>query len=191
MGFTFRKRGKGINISLSRRGLRISTSLKSGGITGNIGHYFGGEWDGKTTGRANVNFGNGVEYRKDVTLSSSNDVQQRRTNSALDQRFLTETTTNESSDQGFKFLDQKFTIALAVLAWIYFIVSSKLEWQSKIHSYMFFGAVSTYTTMTFIGFITDSNRFSWYRETGAFLPIFFFVNLVMTAIVFSGLISML
>ena len=66
MGFTFRKRNpKGLNVSLSSKGLRISKTAKFGSTTVNYGHTIGG----KTTRRITTNFGNGVQYRKDKTIS--------------------------------------------------------------------------------------------------------------------------
>lgn len=68
MGFSFRKRNpKGLNVSLSSRGLRLSKTIKMGDVTYNIGRYFGGSHDGKTTGRV-IASNNGFEYRKEHTL---------------------------------------------------------------------------------------------------------------------------
>lgn len=71
MGFTFRRKiGKAGNISYSSRGLRVSGTVKMGGISFNVGKYLSGAWDGKTTSRVTANMGNGIQYRKDSTLSN-------------------------------------------------------------------------------------------------------------------------
>lgn len=69
MGFSFRKRNpKGLNISLSSRGLRVSKSVRMGKLTANIGHYFGGTHSGKTTTKGTANLGNGLRYEKNKTV---------------------------------------------------------------------------------------------------------------------------
>jgi hypothetical protein len=87
MGFHFRKRNpKGLNVSLSKRGLRVSKTIKMGGVSFNIGRYFGGSSDGKTAVRTRLNFGNGLMYTKHKTLSPSKE-DQERTNRALNSFF--------------------------------------------------------------------------------------------------------
>lgn len=71
MGFTYRKRGKnGVNFSLSSRGARLSKTVKMGDVKVNLGKYFGGTHNGKTTGSVRAG-SNGVEYRKDFTLGNT------------------------------------------------------------------------------------------------------------------------
>ena len=42
-----------------------------GNFTYNIGHTFNSDNTGKTTGRATINFGNGLRYQKHKTFNSS------------------------------------------------------------------------------------------------------------------------
>jgi hypothetical protein len=75
MGVFFRKRNKnGVNISVSSAGLRISKTVKFGNMSFNLGHYFGGSRDGKTTGRVTGTAGNGLGYRKDFSLGNKSKV---------------------------------------------------------------------------------------------------------------------
>lgn len=72
MGFILRKRNpKGLNLSVSKNGVRVSKTFKMGNFTYNIGHTFNSDNTGKTTGRATINFGNGLRYQKHKTFSSS------------------------------------------------------------------------------------------------------------------------
>lgn len=71
MGFFIRKRNpKGLNLSISKKGIRLSKTIKMGSVTYNLGHTFFGENNGKTTGRINANLGNGLHYIKQKTFSN-------------------------------------------------------------------------------------------------------------------------
>jgi hypothetical protein len=101
MGFHFRKRNKdGLNVSLSSRGLRISKTIKMGGVTFNLGQYFGGTSAGKTDLHTRVNAGNGLMYTKHKTLRSSHN-NQKKTNDSLDDYFSTPRTSSNTSYSGY------------------------------------------------------------------------------------------
>lgn len=74
MGFRYRKYNpKGMNVSLSSNGLRLSKTIKMGSMTFNLGHTLGGKNNGKTTGRATANLGNGLMYTKEKRLFNNNE----------------------------------------------------------------------------------------------------------------------
>lgn len=69
MGLRFFKRNpKGVNVTLSSRGLRVSKTVKAGHGTVNIGTTLGGTDSGKTTMRGRLS-GNGFIYEKTKTLT--------------------------------------------------------------------------------------------------------------------------
>lgn len=80
MGFRYRKYNrKGLNVSISSKGVRLSKTIKMGNLTWNIGKTFGGDKPSPMSSRVTANLGNGIQYVKTKqhgakVSSSANDI---------------------------------------------------------------------------------------------------------------------